>query len=366
MPTSSLVSRKKVILEQAVELSIELAPYIMAYKNYKNVLDVQGGFRNSAQERVFQATYEDVRLKLMDSLSALTGGSLEDVFDLAMDTDRLKQIRTVASSANNRINFNESMKKSAAYEALDDSFVEILSNAVDETIAKHLASSKAMKPISSLKATLLVTIDDHSNPDNLTISCLHKKGRGFKKDFLQQVSTIEERKAYISKVSSNKLSEAKLLADIPLFIGGRGQGLRMLMRKLDEGTYSESDRKHATKLNKAPVSSIEFSNKMDMLGKKEGALITITTSKLPVVIIKEQAASDHHELDAREVMCDMKQRNMDAKKSTESISLNMDFLHDASGNDKQGSASPLGLDMNFISDNTDGDSDSSASPIFKK
>ncbi len=366
MPIESGVSRKRIHSEQVVELSIELAPYIMAYKNYKNVLDNQKGSTNSKQELFYKATYEDLRNGLMDSLSPLTGGSLAAVFDLAMDTEKLTRLRSVAKVIDERLNYNEALKKSSVYEALDDSFVEILSNAVDDTIKKYLESSKSARPINTLKATLQITIDDHTNPDNLTISCFHKKGGGFKESFLQQVSTLEERKGYISTVSSNKLSEAKLWADIPLYIGGRGQGLRMLMRKIDEGRYSESDRKHATKFYKAPVSNIEFSNKMDVFGKAEGAVITITTSKQPVVM-EQSGNAKIKGRDTREVIRDMKQRNMNTK-SPSTIAIDVDFLNakDAPKSDKHGSASPLGMDLDFLNDNSDDDQYSSASPTIKK
>jgi hypothetical protein len=108
------------------------------------------------------------------------------------------------------------------------------------SLEKYLKSSERMNPVDTLRATLLVDIDDHTNPEQLTISCFHKNGRGFKAAFLDDVSTLEKRKDYIATFSSNKLSEAKLHADIPLFIGGRGQGLRMLMRKFSfhQSSYS--------------------------------------------------------------------------------------------------------------------------------
>ena len=333
------VARKKVDQQQAVEISLELAPYIMAYKNYKNVLNAQGGPQHSMKEAVYKATYEDLRLRLLNDLSPFAGGNLDDVFDLAMDTQRLTRLRSLSSNINDRINAHEALKNSAVYEALADSFGEILTNAVDETLEKFLKSSERMNPVDTLRATLLVDIDDHTNPDQLTISCFHKDGRGFKATFLDDVSTLEKRKDYIATFSSNKLSEAKLHGDIPLFIGGRGQGLRMLMRKIDEGTFSGPDRKYAKSFNKAAVSSIEFNNKVDSSGNIEGAMISITSSKKPVAI-EERSSHQRIERDSREVMKDIKKRTRDGQSSPQSIAIDMDFLNEPVDETDNESTSP--------------------------
>ncbi len=313
MPELIYIDRRKMHSRDSAEISIELAPYIMAYKNYKNVIELQGGSTNSVMERAYKATFDDLRIRLQECLSPFTGGDFEEVFDKAVDLQRLKEIQEVSSLPNKRIAYLESLKHSAAYEALNDSFVEILSNAVDETIAKHFESPEGTQIIDSLKASVCVGIDDQTDRRNLSITCFHKHGRGFQDSFLKRVASADERKTYMATVSSSKLADAKEMADIPLFIGGRGQGLRMLMRKIDEGTFSEADRKYARRFNKAAVSEIDFSNKVDAVGNVQGALITITTSKAAVVLVETAELTRNFKKDTQE-----------AKKSPLSVAIDLD------------------------------------------
>ena len=85
-------------------------------------------------------------------------------------------------------------------------------------------------------------------------------GTGFPADFLDRVGSLEARNDYRKEVVSHKLVEAGTSPEIPLYFGGRGKGLSMLMRKIDLGTHNESDHKHAKKNYKAEVSDVVFSN----------------------------------------------------------------------------------------------------------
>ena len=308
MPALSLVQRKKIPMEQAVELSIELAPYLKAYNAYNNMLIDKN---NSGQLPNVLCDYNHHRETLLDSLSPLSGGCLAYVFDMAMD------------------NSMSALKDSAAYEALDDSFVEVLKNSVDEAIATHILTPNDFQSVNTLKATLVVTIDDKTNPANITISCVDN-GRGFQQAFLEQVATSNARAIYAATAISHKLVEANLLSDIALFTGGRGLGLRMLMQKIDLGTLLDAERKYPTYFCRAPVSNIVFSNKIDALGKIEGAIISITTSKQPIAKVPLQ----RHEFEPKRAKKDCMetvQRNRSQSISS-TLSIDTDPLDDTDQN----------------------------------
>ena len=242
-------------------------------------------------------------------MRALTGGCWEDVVDLAMGGKAQ----------------SKSIKGSTASEALEDSYVEILKNAVDEVIAKHFGSASIIKPEDTLKAILVVSIDDKTNPENVVVSCVDN-GRGFTDTFLHRVDTLENRIRYTHRASSEKIPAVKSPSDIPLYTGGQGQGLRMLIRKIEEGTYVEDARSRATMYYKAPVSEIKLSNILDSSGKVAGAVITVTTSKQPVIKAKPQSNMVTPEKEtmtlegARHLMSTMKLQNKTNQDQTDRVS----------------------------------------------
>ena len=70
--------------------------------------------------------------------------------------------------------------------------------------------------------------------------------------------------------------------DIPLYFGGRGKGLSMLIEKIDAGDQTRV---------KAAFADIKLTNQInDSSGKIEGAVITIVTSKEPVINDKIKSA----------------------------------------------------------------------------
>ncbi len=251
-PDTPLVNTVKIEEQQTVKLSIELAPYIQSYKNYKHAVDMNNISNANASDLIgFKQAYETQRTKLLDGLTPLTGGRWEDVFNLAMPVD------------------NADFKHSTAYQVLEDSFVEILSNTVDEMIAKQMESSRNIRPVNTLKAVLSVTIDTQSQPGKISIICTDN-GRGFKNAFLEKVDSADAQQLYThQKTSSNKrTSMAKSISpDIDIFVGGRGLGLKMLVRKVQEDSS----------LDPAQKATIQFDNIKDSHGKTTGARTIITS-----------------------------------------------------------------------------------------
>lgn len=304
---TDVVQKKKVPGKQTVELSIELAPYIEAYKKYKHIRDIQG---DAKEILAHKNEYEHLRTHLLDGLTALTGGCWENVFNLAMSPE--KQI----------------LKDSAAYQILDDSFVEILNNTVDETIAKHMESSRVIRPVNTLKARLSVTIDDYTNPDNISITFVDN-GRGYKKEFLDKIDSNDARKSYCEQRSGSekRTSHAKSISpDIDIFTGGRGLGLRMLIRKVTEGSPSESARRYMQDLQRPKTADIVFNNKLDSTGRPIGAEITITTSKPMVDELHKKVDSGRLILPPIPPYQGMKQKLNDLRINKSSpLTINTDF-----------------------------------------
>lgn len=308
----ALVQKRKIPGKQTVELSVELAPYIQAYKNYKHIVDMQKGSKSVSEEQLAcKIKYEHLRTGLFDGLTALTGGCWEDVFDLAMPPEKM------------------TMKNSVAYQVLEDSFVEILNNTVDETIAKHMESSRSIRPLNTLKAILTVSIDDTTHRDNISITCVDN-GRGYKKDFLEKVDSAEGKKQYADEKSgSNKRSSnaRSISPDIDIFTGGRGLGLRMLIRKVDEGAPSESARRYIENVQRPKTADIVFNNKLDSTGRAIGAEITITTSKPQVNALNTEPESHKRKLPPIQThpsSLEIKQQLNVLRKSSP-LSINTDF-----------------------------------------
>ena len=211
--------------------------------------------------------YRLERNALLESLAPLTGGSFSEVYDLAKSHPSHAATKKYCYKAPNP----------AAFKALENSFVELLKNSIDVVLQAHV-NCPVIPPV--LNATMCVYVDE-SDPKNVSVRCVDN-GPGFPQDFLNKMSTTDARKAHNHVVSSNKATEAGARVDIPLYFGGRGKGLSMLIGKIDVGDQT---------MVKAAFADIKLTNQInDSSGKIEGAVITIVTSKEPVINDKIKSA----------------------------------------------------------------------------
>lgn len=273
----SFVNRHKIDGQHAVSISLNIAPYLKAYQEYEALSSHHTPEDGLARVGAYYQ-YQAQRFVLEQSLSVYGAGDFSEIYALAMGIPNHKpdegEVRDFLRA-----------NKPAAYEALEDSFVELLKNSVDAMIHAHV-NNRALPRV--LTATMCVHLDE-SKPDTVSVTCIDN-GTGFPPDFLAQVSTRELRNDYRKDTKSHKMVLAEEREDIPLYLGGRGKGLSMLIRKIDVGTHNEPDHKFAKKSYKADVSRIVFSNQVDSSGLVTGAVIMIETSKRPV--LKEQRVRD--------------------------------------------------------------------------
>ena len=268
----SFVNRHKIDGQHAVFISVNIAPYLKAYQQYEALSAHHTPEGGLARVDAFYQ-YQAQRFVLEQRLSVYGAGDFSEIYALAMAIPNHKPDEGEAEV----LDFYRA-NKPAAYEALEDSFVELLKNSVDAMIHAHV-NDHALPRV--LNATMRVDFDE-SKQDTVSVRCIDN-GTGFPPDFLAQVSTLEARNEYRKSVKSHKMVEAGDREDIPLYFGGRGKGLSMLIRKIDVGTHNEPDHKFAKKNYKADVSDIVFSNQTDSSGLVTGAVIMIETSKRPVL-----------------------------------------------------------------------------------
>ncbi|MDF1828138.1 MAG: hypothetical protein P1U39_07645 [Legionellaceae bacterium] len=166
---------------------------------------------------------------------------------------------------------HDAIENSPAAKMMNNSFIEIIKNSMDESIAKYYDSNRREKPRIQLALDL-----DTSNPKQISIQ-ITDSGRGFPSSFLDNVSTQKNRDTY---VNTSRGSDKEKKRDRPPLFGGQGRGLRILIAE-EEGDVLERSGKRTRRFTKPEISSVEFNNVTDQYGRVQGAQITVTTSLEP-------------------------------------------------------------------------------------
>ena len=289
----------------SVKVTIDMRPYIVAYQEYKLKQYLGNSKRNEKE------VYFNLKDKLRNRLTGLSGDLLwEQVLELATDGLSSTEIEIIRSSP--------------ASSFMDNSFVEIIKNAMDEAILGYYQS------LHNPRIELHINLDVQTDPHNISIT-IDDTGRGFSRKFLGNVATPDKRHHYVEQ--TNRTSRDAHPTDIPELFGGANRGLRILMAAC-EGDELEKAGVRNSKYVKPEISDIVFRNKTD----GSGAIIKITTSKKPLEDIHVETPAPQNYLKAnfqslREKDCQLT--------LTDTESIESDFSEqEASPNYRGGNFSP--------------------------
>lgn len=245
----------------SAEVSVDLSDYLNAYKNYKNIddhkkhkgiVEYPEGSSKALEEAAAKDEYLKLRHQIFKVFDQAHGGLLNwgDMFELATEG---------ASDA-----IKKAIEESPAFDVVSESFNEILKNSVDAAIDHHMRSMKGHFLLDTLEMKLKLTIDNTSQPDQISIRC-EDNGK-FDLKFLKRMASVDKQKDYVAQAAaigavSNKLVDHKLDQVMPLYVGGYGQAIaRMLKSSFLNG------------------SNVDVANQTDDTGKIIGAAITVRSS----------------------------------------------------------------------------------------
>lgn len=197
------------------------------------------------------------------------------------------------------------IRESPASKFLDESFIEIVKNGMDELLLG--CSQEGKSPQLDLNLRIDLTEMEHNRIGMI----ITDNGRGFSPSFLSKIKTAENIKHYIDHKGSGKQTfnenPAALESDdeaemgvFPALFGGAGRGLRILMARVLSGD-SLVNGKREPKFIKPDLSVINLRND----ATSSGATIEIITSLTPlkmkeVVYFNKTMAkepSNHHMID---------------------------------------------------------------------
>ncbi len=173
----------------------------------------------------------------------------------------------------------KTIKAAPASEILQNSFIEIMKNAIDEAISRYYDSNMTTKP----SIQLMIDIDDTSYSDVISIQ-IKDSGPGFENKFLQKLQTKKGLDEYVN--ASNGSNKKKYPNRAPLF-GGQGRGLRILIADAN-GDVLERGGIRIRRFIKPEISRVDFNNSIDKDGNVLGAKITIITSIKPREIFSKK------------------------------------------------------------------------------
>ena len=194
------------------------------------------------------------------------------------------------------------IRESPASKFLDESFIELVKNGMDELLLGRSQDGKS--PQIDLNLRIDLTGIEHNRIGMI----LTDNGRGFSPSFLSKVKTVESIKHYINHKGSGKQtfsenpdaseSDDEVEIDVfPALFGGAGRGLRILMARV---LYGDSlvNGKREPKFIKPDLSTIDLRN--DAISS--GATIEIITSLTPLKMayankIMAKELCNHHVID---------------------------------------------------------------------
>ncbi|MDF1683354.1 MAG: hypothetical protein P1U36_01730 [Legionellaceae bacterium] len=237
-----------------INITLDLSSYINAYeKAYGSQISESDDQTKTVAE--FKKISHNIH-KQLDGIS----GQIHWIDALEIATHNLEPSHQDAVAA------------SPAARMMDNSFIEIIKNSMDECVTKYYDSNKVAKPC----IQLAMDIDNTSNPEQVSIQ-ITDSGRGFPDAFLHKVSTPSNRDTYVNTSRGSPKEKCK---NRPPLFGGQGRGLRILIAD-EEGDMLGHLGQRIHRFTKPEISSVEFNNLMDINGHVQGAQITVTTSIEP-------------------------------------------------------------------------------------
>jgi len=252
-----------------VDITLDLAPYINAYEKAHNP-----NVRAPHRQAIAAAAFDELKTDIYDQLDGISG-QMHWLDALTLATQTLDKTLQAAIEA------------SPAVDMMENSFIEIIKNSMDEAVSSHYESNQ--EPIIKLS----LEIDHASHPDLISIQ-ITDSGHGFPETFLEKVNTPEARDTY---VNTSRGSNREKHSDRPPLFGGQGRGLRILIADEDGDVLEHSERIH--RFTKPDVSTVELSNAEDGDGHIKGAQITLTTSIQPREELGQKFSSMKEKLHAK-------------------------------------------------------------------
>ena len=244
-----------------INITLNLSRYIKAYeKAYGSDVAVGHEQANAADD------FNKLSLEMYQRLDGVSG-QIYWINALSLATQHLGKTE------------QDACKASPAANMMDNSFIEIIKNSMDEAISSYYDNNKKHEPIIQLS----LEIDNATKPGQLSIQ-ITDSGHGFPQAFLDKINTEKVRDTY---VSTTRGSDKEKHSDRPPLFGGQGRGLRILIADA-AGDILKRSGERTKRYTKPEVSSVEFNNAVDIHGHIQGAKITVTTSIEPRVELAEK------------------------------------------------------------------------------
>jgi hypothetical protein len=291
------IQHEKIPGAKSVMVRVDLGPYVNAFrdkviaKELRDAYDPKSSTYRALDEdyKLALEEYEKIKDALISEVASDTFRYWPDILDLAVDKERLKAMDDGYPSDEDYDLMDEAaaIESSAASEYMQDFYIEILKNAMDEAVLKTI---RLNQPTNQAVLRLRVDIDDKSKPSEVSIRCTDN-GRGFPPEFREtNLANREKRRNYVdnrdkSKFSGNisgSQSGSKRQEDMPSLFGGQNRGLRMAIATIDDGDVLETN-KRVKRYAPLEMSEINFTNQPGA-----GACITVTTSKEPLAFYEEE------------------------------------------------------------------------------
>lgn len=237
------------------EVSTNLTSYITAYRTYHKAFKDKHPDVNKYEQAFIEA-----RTSLANEFRNLRSNFLWQRIEKNLNNLPEEQ--------------NDFMSESAVSQILsDDGFSEIFKNVIDNKIKSILNNHNN----DTLDVKLHVIMDDETDPDCVSFT-IKDFGSGFPTNILELTSK-EKRKEYCSQPRHSE----KAQDEISPYLGGRGLGLRQLIAKMD-GTGKD--------YVMPEKSNLRFENDIDEDNQTIlGAMITLTTSKKPLLLHSQAITS---------------------------------------------------------------------------
>ncbi|MDF1758717.1 MAG: hypothetical protein P1U74_10550 [Legionellaceae bacterium] len=300
-PTDKWIQINKIPASSSAKVTVNLKPYIDAYRQYK---DVERAISNEIEDsdeytkQILLVLYESAKNKYEQIKQELIKETFEDTYsywpdlvDEVMDLEQFNSIdeEDLLDEELEAIEAVREFKKTASYTYMEDSFIEIIKNSMDQIIIHTLQSG-----LDSNRANLELTVDLEEDPESkeIIVTCTDNAG-GFDEEFLtKNLSSFESKEAYVNRCHKTKLSDnidgsssgTKTSEEMPTLFGGQNRGLRLLIALVDNGDVLEPNGKRIPTYAPLESSKVQFENNP----QNDGAVVRIITSKEPLEFIYER------------------------------------------------------------------------------
>ena len=247
---NQVISIHKNVGEMSATMTLNLNPYIESFKKDN-------------------AAHLTLKKELTYRLTGFNGTLLW--------TDMIEQATANISKAD-----KEAINNSPANQFMQESFIELVKNVMDEAILGYLKENK--------EPQLELRLDIGLSNNQIKLS-FEDSGRGFPELFLARVNTVEQMKVYTDQIGSSKQGIDRTQGDEIALFGGAGRGLRIVMARILYGDRLKGDGIRESEYTRPNLSEIAILNHHDVLGATVGGRIQITTSLEPLQAIKSSLVS---------------------------------------------------------------------------